>query len=131
MQYNYEKICPHCGARIDKQAQFCPKCGAKQSNEQTYTQDSNTYNNLGQTINNTNNQSAQQDDGVSTKWLITLLLCFFLGSLGVHRFYNHRIGTGILMLITCGLCGIWTIIDLIMIILGQFKDKDGNYIKIK
>lgn len=62
-------------------------------------------------------------------WLTTLLLCIFLGSLGVHRFYAGKIGTGILMLITCGGCGIWTLIDLVMIIMGSFTDKDGNAIK--
>ena len=61
-------------------------------------------------------------------WLVTLLLCLFLGSLGGHRFYAGKIGTGILQLITIGGCGIWTIIDLIMIISGKFKDKDGNEI---
>lgn len=61
-------------------------------------------------------------------WLTTLLLCIFLGSIGVHRFYAGKIGTGILMLITCGGCGIWTLVDLIMIITGKFTDKDGNAI---
>ena len=62
-------------------------------------------------------------------WLITLLLSLFLGGLGVHRFYVGKIGTGILQLITLGGCGIWTLIDLIMIITGNFKDKDGYVIK--
>ena len=62
-------------------------------------------------------------------WLVTLLLCLFLGSLGGHRFYTGKIGTGILQLITFGGCGIWTIVDLIMIITGKFTDKDGNEIK--
>ncbi len=61
-------------------------------------------------------------------WLTTLLLCIFLGGIGVHRFYAGKIGTGILMLITCGGCGIWTLVDLIMIITGKFTDKDGNAI---
>lgn len=61
-------------------------------------------------------------------WLTSLLLCIFVGSLGVHRFYAGKIGTGILMLITCGGCGIWTLVDLIMIITGKFTDKDGNAI---
>lgn len=61
-------------------------------------------------------------------WLTTLLLCIFLGSLGGHRFYTGKIGTAILMLVTCGGCGIWTLIDLIMIIMGNFTDKDGNAI---
>lgn len=64
-------------------------------------------------------------------WLTTLLLCIFLGSLGAHRFYVGKIGTGILQLITLGGCGVWTLIDLIMIITGSFKDNDGNVIKSK
>lgn len=62
-------------------------------------------------------------------WITTLLLCLFLGGLGVHRFYAGKIGTGILQLITVSGCGIWTLIDLIMIITGSFTDKDGNPIK--
>lgn len=62
-------------------------------------------------------------------WLVTLLLSLFVGSLGIHRFYVGKIGTGILQLITLGGCGIWTLIDIIMIATGNFKDKDGNEIK--
>lgn len=58
-----------------------------------------------------------------------LLLCFFLGPLGIHRFYVGKIGTGILMLLTMGGLGIWTLIDFIMIAVGSFKDKEGNPIK--
>ena len=61
-------------------------------------------------------------------WLATLLLCLFLGGIGVHRFYVGKVGTGILQLITLGGCGIWTLIDLIMIITGSFTDKDCNKI---
>jgi len=63
------------------------------------------------------------------EWLITLLLSLFLGSLGVHRFYVGKIGTGILQVLTLGGCGIWTLIDIIMIVTGNFKDKDGYAIK--
>ncbi len=62
-------------------------------------------------------------------WLVTLLLSLFLGSLGIDRFYIGKIGTGILKLITLGGCGIWTLIDIIMIITGNFKDKNGYVIK--
>ena len=59
----------------------------------------------------------------------TLLLCLLLGGLGVHRFYVGKIGTGILMLLTLGGLGIWSLIDLIIIATGNFKDKDGKPIK--
>lgn len=62
-------------------------------------------------------------------WLVTLLLSLFLGSIGIHRFYVGKIGTGILQVLTLGGCGIWTLIDIIMIATGNFKDKDGNVIK--
>lgn len=55
-----------------------------------------------------------------------ILLCLFLGGFGIHRFYVGKIGTGILMLVTLGGLGIWSLIDLIMIIVGKFTDKDGR-----
>ena len=59
----------------------------------------------------------------------TLLLCFFFGFLGVHRFYVGKIGTGVLMLITFGGLGIWSLVDFIMIVVGSFKDKEGRTVK--
>ena len=58
--------------------------------------------------------------------LVALLFCVLLGWIGVHRFYVGKIGTGILMVVTIGGLGIWTLIDLILIAVGSFRDKEGR-----
>jgi len=64
------------------------------------------------------------------KRLPALLLCLLLGPLGVHRFYVRKIGTGLLTILTVGgFCGIWPVIDLIMIIIGSFKDKEDRVVE--
>ena len=51
---------------------------------------------------------------------IAYLLCFFFGWLGIHRFYLHKYGTGVLYLLTFGGFGIGIIIDLFT--LGGYVD---------
>ena len=69
-------------------------------------------------------------DGTSDKSnTVALLLCFFIGFLGAHRFYVGKIGTGVLMLITLGAFGIWALIDMIIIIMQKFTDSEGNTLK--
>ncbi len=58
-----------------------------------------------------------------------ILLCFFVGSLGVHRFYAGKVGSGVVMLLTLGGLGLWTLIDFIIIVCGAFKDGEGKVIK--
>jgi TM2 domain-containing membrane protein YozV len=99
-----EGYCHACGAIIKKEAEICPKCGVRQA-------------------------QAKKSGDVSQNWLTCLLLAIFLGEFGGHRFYTGKIGTAILMILTLGGCGIWWIIDIVMIISGKFTDADGNPIK--
>ena len=58
--------------------------------------------------------------------LAAALLAWFLGVIGIHRFYVGKVGTGILMILTLGGLGIWVLIDFIVILVGSFKDKEGR-----
>jgi len=95
--------CTTCGTKMARSASACPKCGAP------------------------NAMSAKSES--EKTMVVAALLCFFFGAFGFHRFYVGKIGTGILMLLTLGLLGIWTLVDLIMIITGSFKDKEGLPLK--
>lgn len=67
--------------------------------------------------------------GQQREWIVALLLSIFLGSLGVDRFYLGYTGLGIAKLLTLGGCGIWGIIDIILIAMGKMKDADGQDLK--
>jgi TM2 domain-containing membrane protein YozV len=58
--------------------------------------------------------------------MVALLLSIFLGSLGVDRFYLGYMGLGVAKLLTCGGCGVWQIIDLIMIAMDKLPDANGQ-----
>ena len=88
--------CPECHAQISDTARICPSCGAR-------------------------------PPGVSDKLIVVAaILCLCFGFLGIHRFYVGKIGTGILQIITLGGFGIWALVDLVMIVIGKFRDKQGN-----
>ena len=58
--------------------------------------------------------------------IVAALLCLFLGYFGVHRFYLGYTSIGIIQIFTLGGCGIWWIIDFIMILTGGLKDADSK-----
>ena len=98
------KFCYACGAVIDASAVACPQCGSPQPSGVALVSHS------------------------QKRILPAALLCFFLGVFGVHRFYAGKVGTGLLQLFTLGGFGIWWLIDLIMIVVGSFRDGDGEKI---
>ncbi|HRN92815.1 MAG TPA: TM2 domain-containing protein [Ferruginibacter sp.] len=61
--------------------------------------------------------------------IVAALLCFFLGGLGIHRFYLGYTWQGIVQLLTLGGLGIWALIDLVRILMGTLKPKNGEYEK--
>jgi TM2 domain-containing membrane protein YozV len=65
--------------------------------------------------------------GEGKSQLLALILCFFVGGIGIHRFYLGYTWQGVVQLLTLGACGIWSLIDFIRIITGDLKPKDGEY----
>lgn len=102
------KFCHACGNRIDATANMCRYCGAMQPGQHVATNRTNAV--------------------TEKRLLPAMLLFFFLGVFGAHRFYVGKIGTGVLMLLTLGGLGIWWLVDLIMLVTGNFKDKQGEAI---
>ncbi|MCA9350234.1 TM2 domain-containing protein [Candidatus Nomurabacteria bacterium] len=76
---------------------------------------------------NAKNNNEQQPE--QKEFLVALLLSIFLGQLGIDRFYMGYIGTGILKLITFGGCGIWWLIDVILIATKNLNDANGLPLK--
>lgn len=71
---------------------------------------------------------AKQVPGIFSEkeWMMALILSLVLGSLGVDRFYMGYTGLGVLKLVTLGGCGIWALVDLIMIAMRKLPDSDGR-----
>lgn len=116
-----ETKCPNCGAPLENG--MCLYCGYKSAMAQT---EMHSAPNLGvQTI----QVAVHNVPEVSDKsWIATLLLCIFFGLIGGHKFYEGKIGMGIIYLFTAGIFGIGVIVDLIKIILKSETDKYGRQI---
>jgi hypothetical protein len=102
--------CQNCGKELSDQASFCPSCGHPTHPTAAVS-------------------SVHPGKPVSPhSRLAAILICFFVGALGVHRFYVGKIGTGIAMIFTLGGLGVWVLVDLIRIASGSFTDVEGRYV---
>ncbi len=113
-------FCQKCGNQMEDNAASCPSCGAA-VNSQNNTQQANQPT-AQPVINivNTNTNTNTNNNGIGmgrqkNKW-VALALCLLLGYFGAHKFYDGKIGMGILYIFTFGLLGIGIIIDIISIL---------------
>jgi|InofroStandDraft_1065614.scaffolds.fasta_scaffold54034_1 restriction system protein len=112
------KFCQHCGEAIDSDCVICPKCGKqvqqlKQEPPQVVINNTNTNTVTASATATANGVGAGR---AKNKW-IALCLCIFFGLVGAHKFYEGKIGMGILYLLTGGLFVIGAIVDTIVILM--------------
>ena len=101
-----EIYCKECGKQVAAEATVCPFCGVELNQE----------------------AAPAAPERSDRSWITTFLLCWFLGGLGLHSFYAGKTGIGVAQLLTCGGCGIWTLIDWVTILLGKYQDGEGKLI---
>ncbi len=65
--------------------------------------------------------------GSGKSQIVAAVLCFFIGIIGIHRFYLGYTWQGIVQILTLGGLGLWTLIDFIRILIGDLQPKDGSY----
>lgn len=131
------ETCSICGAPMENGR--CTYCGATNQNTTQQSYQDTKYNqgqsyyqehsfNQGQPY-YTNGPVVGQPVISPKNRSIALLLCVFLGPIGVHHFYAGKVGMGILYLLTGGLCGIGVLVNLLQILCGSYRDQFGFVIK--
>jgi hypothetical protein len=114
MANNEMVFCRACGKQLHFSALTCTQCGAQQQQQRAAMP---SQQGLARAV----------DPNVSPKLLLpAVLLCFWFGVFGVHRFFVGKVGTGLLQLFTFGGLGIWALIDLIILVCGAFTDSEGR-----
>lgn len=75
-------------------------------------------------------QYVSPSDPSDKDWATTLLISIFLGGLGIDRFFLGYTGLGVVKLLTGGGCGIWSLIDMLLIALNKLPDSNGKLLRM-
>ena len=114
------KYCKHCGGQIPADAVICTLCGRQVEaiRQEPQAVPNIVINNANSNVNSNVNQNVtgMYARNMKNKW-VAFLLCFFLGYLGAHKFYEGKAIMGILYLFTAGVFGIGWFIDCIALLL--------------
>ena len=111
------KFCKFCGAKIPLDAVLCTSCGRQVEELKQAQQTTQTPNIVINNSNvNTNTNTVGGRPGKPRNKWVAVLLCLFLGLVGGHKFYEGKIGMGILYIFTAGLFGIGAFIDLLILL---------------
>ena len=115
------KFCKFCGTKIPNDAVVCSSCGRqveelKGADQQPAAMPNIVINNSDMNSNINTNQMNVPGRQMRNKW-VALVLCIFLGYLGGHKFYEGKVGMGILYIFTFGLFGIGVFVDFITILM--------------
>jgi len=119
-------FCRNCGKEVAEQAVMCVACGVPPKSGKKFCQNCGAETNQAAEVCTKCGVRLATGSGDAKDWLTALLLSIFLGSLGVDRFYLGYTGLGILKLVTLGGCGVWSLIDIIMIATNKLKDSNGT-----
>ena len=109
------KFCKYCGGKIHEDAVLCSHCGRQVEELKKAEQPSIVINNSNQNVNSNTNVAGMYGGRLKNK-LISFFLCLFLGAFGAHKFYEGRVGMGILYLFTGGLFGIGWFVNCITLL---------------